>query len=181
MIRCNKSKKNRVGFTLLEMVLVLAIMVMISAYLMSTFKIVNISHLRVATVNDMHDYASLNLRAIENSLCNATVIKAADSDHIIKCKANDPYIKKDSGNLLGTFQQYGSGTDSGKWLITLTFKTHPASKTVDVTISFKDNNSPSSGVVYSDTKTIYCPACVDMADLGTAGSNQISYSLEPQE
>lgn len=157
------SNKRRKGFTLLEMVLVLAIMVIMSVYLVSTFKIVNFSHLKVSKVNDMHDYASLSLQAISNKLCNATSISSGS-----KLKSDGTYIVDSAGNkLLSGFDMlYNYAT-------TIKFKTDPGSKTVTVTIVIKDKNSD---VSYQDQTVVYCPACTTMDVVDNAGG--INYSYE---
>jgi type II secretory pathway pseudopilin PulG len=157
MIRLYKNKKNRkAGFTLLEMVLVIAIMMMMSFYLYSTFRTVNYSHLKVTVVNDMHDYASLTLKAIQNNLCNATSVKKGDT---IKVDEKGEYVLINGNNALPGFSQYHAGSDKAKWGVTLKFYTDKPSRTVRVVIELKDNAYPASGIAYTDEVTVYCPSC----------------------
>jgi type II secretory pathway pseudopilin PulG len=175
MIRVNKNKKNRkVGFTLLEMVLVIAIMMMMSFYLYSTFRTVNYSHLKVAVVNDMHDYASLTLKAIQNHLCNATSV-GAGSD--VTLDPNGEYVMINGTNALPGFTQYHTGGGKAKWGLTLKITTHPASKTVRVVLEMKDNAYPSSGIAYTDEVVVYCPSCASMEELSDAAG--CNFSLDP--
>ena len=168
MIRLNKNIKNRkAGFTLLEMVLVIAIMIMMSFYLYSTFRTVNYSHLKVTVVNDMHDYASLSLKAIENHLCNATSITKGSS---ITVDDKGEYVLVNGNNALPGFTQYHAGSDKAKWGITLKFYTDSKSKTVRVVLELKDNAYPASGIAYTDEKIIYCPSCKKMDALDGAAS-----------
>ena len=170
MIRLNKKKKNRrSGFTLLEMVLVIAIMMMMSFYLYSTFRTVNFSHLKVTVVNDMHDYASLTLKAIQNNLCNATSIKKGDS---ITVDEKGEYVLINGTNALPGFSQYHAGSDKAKWGVKLKFYTDSSSKTVRVVIELKDNAYPSSGIAYTDEVTVYFPSCKagNMVKLNGEGS-----------
>lgn len=179
MIRYRKNNLKRIGFTLLEMVLVIAILLMISGYIVSTFTIVNRSHLRVTTVNDMHDYASLTLRAIENNICNATKIAASGSDgHTISCGSGDTAVKLDGNPILSNFQQYkaqaANGTIKDKWELTMTYSVNQAKKLVTVTITLKDNYT--GNVSYTDSKTIYCPSCKSMAGSGST----LWFTTDPQ-
>lgn len=170
MIRISKNKKNRkLGFTLLEMVLVIAIMVMMSFYLFSTFRTVNYSHLKVTVVNDMHDYASLTLKAIQNHLCNATSIKKGTT---IKVDDNGEYVLVNDNNILPGFTQYHAGANKAKWGVTLKFYTDSSSRTVRVVIELKDNAYPASGIAYTDEVVVYCPSCkpANMDKLNGEGS-----------
>ena len=176
MIRLAKNYKvrNR-GFTLLEMVLVLAIMVIMSSYLYATFKVVNYSHLEVTVVNDMHDYASLNLQAIANNLCNATSISAGASTKNIKLSDDQCYVMLNDNQILPGFTQYHTGSGKAKWGVTLKFTTNVAAKTIKVEISLTDNAFPdNTDVAYRDEITVYCPGCA-MVDLG-AGTSSIGFT-----
>lgn len=153
---CKNKGAKKAGFTLLEMVLVIAIMMMMSFYLYSTFKVVNYSHLKVTVVNDMHDYASLTLKAIENHLCNATTI---DGNADIKLDGNSEYVLINNANALPGFTQYHTGSGQAKWGLKLYFTTDPASKTITVVLEMTDNAHPSSGVAYTDSTVIYLAGC----------------------
>ena len=178
-----KTHFSRKGFTLLEMVLVMAIMVIMSAYLYSTFKVVNYSHLEVTVVNDMHDYASLNLQAMANNLCNATSISAGvdTGKKYLTLDGDSSYILLNGSNILPGFTQYHNGSGVAKWEIVLTFKSNPAARTVTIIVGLKDRAVPSSGVVYSDSTVVYCPSCSadSLADLGSGGSASISFTTDP--
>ncbi|MBR4556299.1 MAG: prepilin-type N-terminal cleavage/methylation domain-containing protein [Clostridiales bacterium] len=177
MIRVNKNKKNRrIGFTLLEMVLVIAIMMMMSFYIFSTFKTVNYSHLKVAVVNDMHDYASLTLKAIQNHLCNATSISKGST---IKLDDNSEYVLINNTNALPGFTQYHSGNGSAKWGLKLKITTNPSSKTVRVVLEMTDKAYPSSGIAYTDEVVVYCPACTADTIAPLTDAESCKFSLTP--
>ena len=174
----SNSIRRRRGFTLLEMVLVLAILVIMSAYLYATFRVVNYSHLEVTVVNDMHDYASLNLQAIANHLCNATSVTAGGGSIALSGDATS--IECDNQPLLPGFTQYHTGNGVAKWGLQLTFTSNPAAKTVTVEIAMTDNAVPDSGVVYRDSMTIYCPSC-DGTIEDLAGAHSIGFTTDPIE
>ena len=181
MNRMNKKKisRRRIGFTLLEMVLVMAIMVIMSAYLYATFRVVNYSHLEVTVVKDMHDYASLNLQAIANNLCNATSITKDSSTKNFGLSNDASYVTLNNANILPGFTQYHAGNGKAKWGVTLKFKTNPGTKTISVEIALTDHAVPPSGVIYRDVVTVYCPSCVAMEDLGDSGSATIGFTTDP--
>lgn len=175
----NKNIRRR-GFTLLEMVLVMAIMVIMSAYLYATFKVVNYSHLEVTVVNDMHDYASLNLQAIANNLCNATSITTAgDTGKVIQLSGDGSSIKLGNADLLPDFVQYHTGNGTAKWGLGLSFKANKDAKTITVTIEMTDNAVPSSDVVYRDSITVYCPSCTSDTIGDINGASSVSFTTDP--
>ena len=182
MNRVYKNKKSilKAGFTLLEMVLVLAILMIMATYLYGTFRIVHTSHLKVTVVNDMYEYASLNLQGIENHLLNATSITlgGADGATTISLDSNSEYVYVGSEKLLPGFVQYHNGPDQAKWSLGLKFTAAEHSKYIVVEISVYDNATPSSGVAYRDTKTIYCPSIkTNMAGLN--GVDSIAFTTDP--
>ncbi|MBO4650364.1 MAG: prepilin-type N-terminal cleavage/methylation domain-containing protein [Clostridiales bacterium] len=157
MIRiCKNKASKKAGFTLLEMVLVIAIMMMMSFYLYSTFRTVAFSHQKVTVVNDMHDYASLCLRAIEKQLCNADSIGGGED---IKLDGNSEYVLIHNASALPGFTQYHTSSGDARWRLNLKISTNAASKTATVVIEMTDNADPSTGVAYSDSVTIYLAAC----------------------
>ena len=175
MIRMYKNRKNRkAGFTLLEMVLVIAIMMMMSFYLYSTFRTVNYSHLKVTVINDMHDYASLTLKAIENHLCNATSIKKGDA---IQVDEKGEYVLINNANALPGFTQYHAGADKAKWGVTLKFYTDSTSRTVRVVLELRDNAYPASGIAYTDEVIVYCPSCKAAKMEKLNGEGSCSFTL----
>ena len=162
-IMSKKYRSLRKGFTLIEMVLALAIMVIMSAYIISTFKVVNYSHLKVVTVNNMHDYASLNLQAAQNVIQNAKKISASEGKIIGVAGGDDNYVcyGATSQKLLPGLTQYHTGSGKAKWRLEMQVKTEKASKTVTITLKMYDNAIPSSDISYSDVMVVYCPGVKD--------------------
>lgn len=176
MIRiCKNKTSKKAGFTLLEMVLVIAIMTIMYGYLYATFKTVAHSHLKVTLVNDMHDYASLSLKAIENKLCNATTIGVGDD---IKVE-DSSYVSINDANALPGFTQYHTATGLPRWSLALKITTDSASKTVTVVLEMTDNGQPSAGVAYSDSITVYLPAAKPENIDNLNGAGACSFSTAP--
>ena len=177
MIRiCKNKTSKKAAFTLLEMVLVIAIMMIMSVYLYATFKTVVHSHVKVTLVNDMHDYASLSLKAIESKLCNATKIGVGND---IKLDDNSTYVIINEANALPGFTQYHTSSGQPRWRLKLKITTDSASKTATVAIEMYDNGQPSAGVAYSDSVVVYLPAAKpeDIATLN--GASACSFSTAP--
>lgn len=177
MIRiCKNKTSKKAGFTLLEMVLVIAIMMIMSFYLYATFKTVAHSHLKVTLVNDMHDYASLSLKAIENNLCNATKIGAGDD---IKLDLNSSYVMIKEANALPGFTQYHTATGQPRWSLNLKITTDSVSKTATVVLELTDNGVPSADVAYSDSIVVYLPAAKPENIASLNGASSCSFSTDP--
>lgn len=151
----NASGMKKVGFTLLEMVLVVAIMLILFSYIVSTFQIVANSHTSVAMINDLHDYGSMNLKAIQNNLINATSIGKGGSTISV---ADGNHVVLDSSPLLPSYSQYKGNANGARWKVELSFKSDAAKKAVYATIVFRDSTD-SDKVAFTDTITCYCPSC----------------------
>ena len=177
MIRmCKNKTSKKAGFTLLEMVLVIAIMMIMSFYLYATFKTVAHSHVKVTLVNDMHDYASLSLKAIETKLCNATKIGAGDD---IKLDLNSTNVLINEANALPGFTQYHTSTGQPRWRLKLKISTDKVSKTATVVLEMYDNGQPSAGVAYSDSIVVYLPAAKPENIDTLNGASSCSFSTAP--
>ncbi|MBR3056688.1 MAG: type II secretion system protein [Clostridiales bacterium] len=176
MLKINKKKSthaSKLGFTLLEMVLVMAIMLICFTYLVSTFQIVSKSHTSVAMINDMHDFASMNLKAIANCLCNGTDFSSGD--HTIAVGGSGDCVEYDNNNLLPSYNQYKGNQNGHRWRVEVTFTCHSSTKIVDVTINLYDTME--GGVrAFTDNMSVYCPSAVNMSD---GSSTSISFSKEP--
>ena len=157
------TKNSRKAFTLLEMVLVIAIMMIVFVYIVSTFTIVNKSHLKVTRLDAMHDYASLNLNAISNSLCNATNVSGGS-----KITCDGQYVLLNGGKILPSFDVMFA------WSTSIKFTTYPDSRTVKVEITLYD---ASADTTYCDETIVYCPACENMDEVTGAGSIGYSYDV----
>ncbi len=168
MIKLNKKNASglkKVGFTLLEMVLVIAIMMILFSYVVSTFQIVANSHTSVTMINDLHDYGSMNLLAIQNNLINATSI--GKGGNVINV-ADDNHVELNNSPILPSYQQYKGNADGARWKVDLDFSSDATKKMVYVTITFKDSTDGDK-VAYTDSISCYCPGCDDFE--GASGSS----------
>ena len=175
MVRLSKKQSNsrRIGFTLLEMVIVLAIMLMLFTYPVATFQVIEKGHTGTAMINDLHDYASMNLKAIANNLCNATSVGSTGKTISV---ASGNHVVVDSNKLLPSYTQYPGNANGARWALGLSFTTDSARKMVYVTIKLYDSKE-GNALAYTDNISVYCPGCKEMSDITNA--NSIVFSTEP--
>lgn len=158
-----KSAHSKKAFTLLEIILAMAIMVIVIPMVFGTFYLIYRSHAEVTVLNDAKDYASLNVLAINNLVENASAAKAAGSFEGANYMAA---IYVYGGELWVTdgstphqafdYPQYTLADGTKKWDIGVSFTVLPASKTVEYTVTVYDNANP--GIPYYTLDTsIYLP------------------------
>lgn len=165
------------GFTLLELMIVMAIMLLFITFIFGTFYIVNASHARVAVLDDAKELATLDMNAIENLIINGNDIVIANdiaplSEHTVITFDSSSYpgqlTYNNSGTdilALGPFQQYTIKTASGgsidKWTVTAKF-VKTMGNAVDVTVTLTDNATHTP--YYRLTKTIFLLNVRDVTD-----------------
>lgn len=157
----SKYKKSH-GFTLIELVLVMGIIVLFSSVIFSTFIIINTSHARVAVTNDAKDFASLNMQAINNLAVNADSVvlstsTAAQSGYTVVyfTAAGALYYTPfgSSPTLAFSYPQYTINNGSKvKWAVLPTF-TIGSGGTLDVRLQIKDNST--GNIYYTLTESIF--------------------------
>lgn len=177
LIKSHTCKKR--GFTLLELVLAMAIMLIVVPFVFGTLYIINVSHANVTLVNDAKDYATLNGRAIENILINAKEVKVSSS-----ATPESPYsvLYFDStagGKLLLNgaapfdFDHYtvkDGATSKQKWNLDIVFQLDKANKTLNYTIKVMDNAKASKPVKYTLNGSVYLPSAQTDLLVGTTGN-----------
>lgn len=75
--------KSTLGFTLIELVLVMGITVIFLSITFAVFSIINTSHARVAVMNDAKDFADLNMQAIENLTADAGTVILSNTPPLV--------------------------------------------------------------------------------------------------
>ena len=145
------------GFTLIELVLVMAITVIFVAIIFAVFSIVNTSHARVAVLNDAKDFASLNMQAIENLTSDAIEVEllsapTSQAGCVTVYFTNLPTSKEgvleyldDSGTHRAfDYGQYSIGNNVSKWSILTTQPIFTATSTtgvIHVNLQVVDNST----------------------------------------
>ncbi|MBN1892371.1 MAG: type II secretion system protein [Clostridiales bacterium] len=159
----NKSTHSKKAFTLLEIILAMAIMVIVIPMVFGTFYLIYRSHAEVTVLNDAKDYASLNVLAINNLVENASSAKASGSFEganymaAIYVKDGELWVTSGSGDTQAfDYPQYTLADGTKKWDIGVSFSVLPPTKTIKYTVTVYDNANP--GVPYYTLDTsIYLP------------------------
>ncbi len=116
MNKINKTRSKK-GFTLLEVMLAIAIMVMCAGVFFSLVLVVIKSHANVVAANDMADFAMLNARAFENCVINCKEINVKDTgSKLVWVNPKKNQLEKNSVALFN-LSQYNVVPEGDKWKI----------------------------------------------------------------
>jgi len=188
MRKVNKRKNHvRSGFTLLEIVLTMAILLILLSVVYSTFYIVNASHANIAVINDAKDFASINMQAIENLTVNANNIKISNDPLLVAgdagyaaiyfetattTKESVLYYHKDGLAAKNAFDLTQYTIDGGakkKWSVLATF-TNPSKKGV-ITVKLDIVDNSTGKIYYTLQKDLLLLNIKSNTDItGTSGS-----------
>jgi len=161
---CRKTSSKR-AFTLIEMILAIAISFLFVSLIYANFFYVNTSHARVAVINDAKDFAWLNMEAISNLILNADSIVLSNAP--ISESAGVAYTSAFYDTSTSSTLRYGSGVDSKsafnyvqyrtsdgkvKWRVSPSFK-KDSNNSVLIQLDIIDNVTGT--VYYTLTQTIY--------------------------
>ncbi len=168
-------KHRKHGFTLIEILIAMAIMVVMMTIVWGTFLIINTSHANVVVVNDAKDYAELNMTGIANMLANADLVKASSYPAVTinATEAGEGYTKSAyfdptssdlmyyNGGVLTVgihFDQFtvvdsATGVSKNKWIVRPTYQINNSS--ITVTLQVYDNSD--NELYYTLTRTIFMP------------------------
>jgi len=170
MRKIAKKMTKRRGFTLIEILLVLAIMVMFISIIFSTFYLVNASHANVVVINDARDFAALNMEAISKLVVNAEYVVLSSDSNTNKIgytniyynidagpTYNDLYIKNTGvvGSPVFSYADYKVSGGGNKWRIQPTFT--PSGTMLTIKLEVFDNASGSATPYYTLTRTVLLP------------------------
>lgn len=152
--------KSTHGFTLIELVLVMAITTIFVVIVFAVFSIVNTSHARVAVLNDAKDYAALNMQAIENLTADAIEVELLTVVPVSQAGCISVYFTKGATSKESVlwyiddigehrafdYGQYSINSDVRKWsILTLTtqpiFTTTSTQGVVHVNLQVVDNST----------------------------------------
>lgn len=170
VLKSKLSIRSKIGFTLIEMMLVIAILMITVGAFFSLIVVIKSGYVRAAAMNDLVDYASLNARAIDNKLINAQAIGTGSS----AIKSVNGQLCDESGRAIINYNQYetnGTNGDQVKWRTETIFSVNAAGL-VSYTIKVYDNYDNSN--VYTLSGSVWVPHC----DSVTACSNADSIAYE---
>ena len=165
--KTRKSFSSQKAFTLIEIILAVAIMIIIIPMIYGTFYLVQVSHARVVVLNDARDFASLNAMAIDNILANTSAAIASDSGVggyaaalYVDSTSGVLFVQQGSGAAVPAFDypQYNLADGKQKWKLDITFQVNSSSQTVDYVIEVLDNAKPTGSDPYFTLRSsVYLP------------------------
>lgn len=179
----SNGKHNKRGFTLIEMMLAIGIMMIMISAVFATFSMVNTAHAKVALINDAKDYASLNMQAITYLVEGADKVRLSSETAFLSVTDNDYtdgiyfdaagvlyHDTRTSHSAAFTYSQYTvSNGAKNKWTIVPTFTVD--SLMVRVKLDVMDNSKSPAVVFYTLTKSIYLPNMSTGSNIkGTTGT-----------
>ena len=169
MKRVNKNKK---GFTLLELMLAIAIMLLVSGFFATMLTVIIRSHTYVAFETDLSDMAQLNAQALEAELLRASEIGKGS-----KTISVEGYILTSNGTKLFNVGEYyvTDGTDT-ELMYTMTpyFQVFADQSIVVYEFTFKDTTG---AVVYTYSGRIFVPSAKEVTYEDISGANTLKYSI----
>lgn len=174
----NKQRKNRKGFTLVEMVLSLAIICLLGGVIAGVCAAISNSFGTTYNIDDSTDYAMLYGKGFENSfLANTQGAGTTGNtwDWWVDSANKVPYLKmKDKdGKTSNVFEpkMIGNSTTDSKWTIYMFYRFNSDSATVDYKIFIKDNYSKTAYVyVYEDS--FWVPQFEKRAEFAGVGTSR---------
>lgn len=160
-------KKNKRAFTLVEMMLAVAIIIMTSGVFFSLIITVMKSHTNVAATNDVADFALLNAKAFENTVINAKEVGSGSNK--IYVNANNQLSK--NGTALFNLNQYKVEPDGNdKWAVDFSY-TLDENGLCNYTIKLSDASTITmEGIVkyvYTYKGSVYIPHAKSTAASGS--------------
>lgn len=156
----NKFRKNRKGFTLVEMILSLAIICLLGGVIAGVCAAISNSFGTTYNIDDSTDYAMLYGKGFENSfLVNTQGGGAAGNtwEWWVDSGSAVPYLKMRTNTPNKTINVFepkmiGNKTTDSKWKIYMFYRFNDSTATVDYKIFIKDNYAKTPYVyVYEDS------------------------------
>lgn len=184
-----KNSTNQHGFTLIEIVLVMAILLILLSIVYATFLIVNNSHAQVAVINDAKDFAYMNMAVIENEIVNANgIILSTTANKFPLEEPGYTSLYFDNGVLMRatsssstasvfTYPQFTVSTASGpkpKWGVTATYSKN-MDNTLKVNLKIIDNATGTESGYYTLEKDIILLNINDSTKIYGASGSVVKY------
>ncbi|MBP5655836.1 MAG: prepilin-type N-terminal cleavage/methylation domain-containing protein [Clostridiales bacterium] len=172
------SKKNKKGFTLLEMMLSIAIIVMISGLLVTLIVCIKDSFMTVFNQNDSADYAMLFARGFEQSFLGKVVNETSDPSYEYHVGVNGAGSYRLFCNSHSVFDTAQSRTQNGtveKWEIKMGYKWDDSRNMVLYKVYVWDNYYNPGKLAYIYEGGFMIPHFSDqIGEITVSGSNIVS-------
>lgn len=174
-IHKTQSHKSNHGFTLLEMVVVIAIILIVMPMIVASFILVIRSHQGVTYLNDAKDLASLTSLVIDNRLINANEIIISNDTGVA---SGYKVLHFNNGDVLVNGVpafDYPHFTNEGirKWNIVVTFSAAPAASSVRYKVDIVENSS--GDVYYTLESSAYLPNTDPSSFTGASSGTTIKF------
>lgn len=118
-MRCVSKRKNKKAFTLVELMLAIAIIALISSLFLSLMIAIKDSYYRVYNANDATDYAQLYAQALENMILRDTQSNLASGSTVSYSIDSSDSTFLVNGNPAFTLEQMRNNSGDVKWNIYL--------------------------------------------------------------
>jgi len=129
-------KKNKKGFTLIEIMLSIAIITIISGLFVALLVAIKDSYLNVYNADDSTDYAMLFAQGFENSFLGT--VQDTTEKNVVKWQVDNSVLKKNGAEVFTTnqmkVQTKGTTTIKDKWTINMTYEVSKNVITYHVTV-----------------------------------------------
>lgn len=164
--------KNKKAFTLVEMMLAIAIIMLTMDAFYGLILMSYQAHLKVFNTNDATDYAMLNARAIENVLVQAKEFSSGSGAHKVSC---DGTIATLDNAPMFTMTQVTYADGSAKWKLDITFTPGSQKGEISYTIKVYDNYYNPGNLTTTYSSTVWVPHC-DSTLSGETNTVYLSYN-----
>lgn len=177
-----KYNKNKKGFSLVEMVLAIAIIVLIGGVIAGVCAAISNSFITTYNIDDAADYAMLYARGFENSFLANTQSKATSGaswkwfiENPDGLSGNVPTLTMEFADgstqpvFTPQFLAQGSSSDS-KWAISMFYKYDSTNKTIRYRIFIRDNADRDFVTRYDGS--FWIPRMEDCAEQDNVGSSR---------
>ena len=180
-----RHNKNKFGFSLLEMVLAIAIIVLIGGVIAGICASISNSFVTTYNIDESADYAMLYARGFENSFLATTQLDASSGNTWI-WKMKDPKGLGGTTPLLTVekpdhtteavfnprFMSSDDASDHNKWGVSMFYKYDSANEVVMYRIFIKDNYNRNGGYVSRYDGSFWVPRLMERAEKAGVGSGR---------
>ena len=179
-----RHNKNKFGFSLLEMVLAIAIIVLIGGVIAGICASISNSFVTTYNIDESADYAMLYARGFENSFLATTQLDASSGKTWKWTMANPKglsgttpllTVEDPDGNTSPVFNPRfmtsSDASDDNKWGVSMFYKYDTANEVVMYRIFIKDNYND-SGYVSRYDGSFWVPRLMERAEKAGVGSGR---------
>ena len=177
-------KNNKTGFTLMEMMLALAIILMISGLTVILIVSIKKSFMQVYNQNDAADYAMLYGRTFEQSFLGKVVNETTEKkyDYAVKKSGGSYKLTCNNASVIDFKQSKTQDGTKDKWEVKMGFYWDSSSNTVWYRVYMWDNYYNPGQLAYIYTNNVFLPhfsdaiGSITVSDSAVLSSGQTGYT-----